>query len=118
MPVERLLFIRLPLPLRNERPVEIKPSIELVTGRNEGNEDKAVKRRERDATRRNRTRRDRTRRNRTRRNGRRTTPSSTLKIVCGNQVVDLDDLVASAPLCGVRSYPNHHHQRPVLTLLV
>ena len=52
----------------------------------------------------------------TRRNERRTTPSSTLKIVCGNEVVDLDDLVAR--LCGVRSYPNHHRQRPILTLLV
>jgi hypothetical protein len=107
--VERLLLARPSLPLRNDRPVETtKPSIELATGRNKGNEDKAVRRREREAT----------RRNRTRRNGRRTTPSSILKIVCGNEVVDLDDLVASAPLCGVRSYPNHHHQRPILTLLV
>ena len=125
----RRMTTRLPLPLHNDRPVETtNPSTELATGRNEGNEDKAVRRREREATRRNRTRRDRTRRNRTRRdrtrrnrtrrNGQRTTPSSTLKIVCGNEVVDLDDLVASAPLCGVRSYPNHHHQRPILTLLV
>ena len=104
-----LLLARLPLPLHNDRPVETtKPSIELARGRNEGNEDKAVRRCEREAT----------RRNRTRRNGRRTTPSSTLKIVFGNEVVDLDDLVASARLCGVRSYPNHHRQRPILTLLV
>ena len=92
LPVERLLLARLPLPLRNDRPVETtKPSIELATGRNEGNEDRAVGRREKEATRRNRTRRNRTRRNRTRRNRtrrnrtrknrRRITPSSTLKIV-------------------------------------
>ena len=103
-----LLLTRLPLPLRNDRPVETtKPSIELAIGRNKGNKDRAVGRRK-----------EATRRNRTRKNGRRTTPSSTLKIVCGNEVVDLDDLVASAPLCGVRSYPNHHRQRPILTLLV
>ena len=70
----------------------MKPSIELAIGRNKGNRDKAVRRHKKDATRRNATRR-----NRTRRNGRRTTPSSTLKIVSGNKVVDLDDLVASAP---------------------
>jgi len=33
----------------------------------------------------------------------------TLKIVSGNEIVDLDNLVASAPLCGVRSYLNPHH---------
>jgi len=100
LPVERLLLARLPLPLRNDRPVEItKPSIELATGRNEGNEDRAVGRREKEAT----------RRNRTRKNGRRTTPSLTLKIVSRNEVVDLNGLVASAPLCGVRSYLNYHH---------
>ena len=44
----------------------------------------------------------------TRRNGRRITPSSTLKIVSGNKVVDLNDLVASAPLYGVYSYPNYY----------
>ena len=54
MPVERLLLAKLPLPLRNDRLVEAtKPSIELATGRNEGNEDKAVRRRKREATRRN-----------------------------------------------------------------
>ena len=84
------------LPLRNDQPIETtKPSIDLATGRNKGSKDKAVRWREKEATRRNRTRR-----NRTRRNGQRTTPSSTLKIVCGNEVVDLEDLVASAPLCG------------------
>ena len=104
MPVERLLLARLLLPpLRNDRPVETKASIELAIGRNKGNEDEAVRRLEKEAT---------------RRNGRRTTLSSTLKIVSGNEVVDLDDLVASAPLCGVRSYLNHRRQRPILTLLV
>ena len=45
-----LLLARLPLPLRNDRPVETtKPSIELATGRNEGNEDKAVRQREKEA---------------------------------------------------------------------
>ena len=80
----------------------------MATGRNEGNKDKAVRRHEKEAT----------RKNRTHKNGRRTTLSSTLKIVSRNEAVDLDDLVASAPLCGVRSYLNHHHQRPILTLLV
>ena len=75
----------------------------MAIGRNKGNEDKAVRRREKEAT---------------RRNGRRITLSSTLKIVSGNEVVDLDDLVASAPLCGVRFYLNHYRQRPILTLLV
>jgi hypothetical protein len=43
LPVERLLLARLPLPLRNDRLVEIiKPSIELAIGRNKGNKDKAV----------------------------------------------------------------------------
>ena len=94
MPVERLLFTRLPLPLRNDRPVEtIKPSIELATCRNEGNEDRAVRRRKREATRRNRTRRDRTRRNRTRRNRQRITLSLTLKIVYGNKIVDIRDII-------------------------
>ena len=102
--VERPLLARLPLPLRNDRPVKItKPSIELATGRNEGNKDKAVRRHKMEAT---------------RRNGRRTTPSSALKIVYGNKVVDLNDLEASAPLYGVRSCPNHYRQRPILTLLV
>jgi len=74
LPVERLLLARLPLPLCNDRLVEIiKPSIELAVGRNKGNKDKAVRRRK-EAMRRNATRR-----NRTRRNGRRTTLSSTLK---------------------------------------
>ena len=91
----------------------------MVIGRNKGNKDKAVRQRKKDVTRRNRTRRDRTRRdrtrrgrtrrNRTRRNRRRIILSLTLKIVYGNKVVDLNDLVASAPLYGVRSYPNHHH---------
>ena len=60
----------------------------MATGRNEGNKDKAVRRHEKEAT----------RRNRTRKNGRCITPSSTLKIVSRNEVVDLDDLVALAPL--------------------
>jgi hypothetical protein len=66
----------------------------LVIGRNKGNKDKAVRRREKEAT---------------RRNGRRITLSLTLKIVSGNKVVDLDDLVAPAPLCGVRSYLNYYY---------
>jgi hypothetical protein len=38
LPVERLLLVRLLLPpLRNNRPVEIKASIELAIGRNKGN---------------------------------------------------------------------------------
>ena len=57
--------------------------------------------------RRNRTRRDRMRRNRIRRNRRCITPSLTLKIVYGNKEVDLNDLVALAPLYGVRSYLNN-----------
>ena len=104
MPVERLLLARQLLPpLRNDQPVKTKASIKLAIGRNKGNKDKVVRRLEREAT---------------RRNGRHTTPSLTLKIVSGNEVVDLDDLVASAPLCGVRSYLNHRRQRPILTLLV
>jgi hypothetical protein len=65
----------------------------LVIGRNKGNKDKVVRRREKEAT---------------RRNGRRIIPSLTLKIVSRNEVVDLNDLVASAPLYGVRSYPNYY----------
>jgi len=83
LPVERLLLIRLLRPLRDDRPIKAtKASIELAIGRNKSNEDKAARRREKEAT---------------RRNGRRITPSSTLKIVSGNEVVDLDHLVASAP---------------------
>jgi hypothetical protein len=80
----------------------------LATGRNEGNEDKAVRQCKKEAT----------RKNKTRKNRRRITPNSTLKIVYGNEVVDLDNLVALAPLYGVYSYPNHYYQRPILTLLV
>jgi len=80
---EQLLLTRLLRPLRNDRPVKTtKASIELAIDRDKSNEDKTVRRREK------------------------------------NEVVDLDHLVASAPLCGVRSYPNHHRQRPILTLLV
>ena len=80
-----LLLTRLPLPLRNDQLVKTtKPSIELATGKNKGNKDKAVRRYK-----------EATRRNTTRRNGRRTTPSSTRKIVCGNEVVDLDDVACA-----------------------
>ena len=64
----------------------------MAIGRNKGNKDEAVRRREREIT---------------RRNGRRTILSLTLKIVSGNEVVDLNNLVASAPLYGVRSYLNY-----------
>ena len=78
LPVEQLLLVRLPLPLRNDRPVEAtKPSIKLATGRNEGNEDKAVRRRK----------------EATRRKGRRIILSSTLKMV------DLDDGLHEIGLC-------------------
>ena len=77
LPVERLLLIRLPLPLRNNRPVKtIKPSIKLAIGRNKGNEDKVVRRRKKEAMRRNRMRRNRIHKNR-----RRIILSLTLKIV-------------------------------------
>ena len=109
LPIERLLLVRLPLPLRNNRPVKIiKPSIELAIGRNKGNKDRAVGRRKKEAT----------RRNRTRKNRRRIILSLTLKIVSQNKVVDLNGLVASAPLYSVRSYLNYYRQRPILTLLV
>ena len=69
MPIERLLLIRLLLPpLRNDRPVKTKASIKLAIGRNKGNEDKAVRRLKKEAT---------------RRNGRRIILSLTLKIVSG-----------------------------------
>ena len=72
LPIERLLLIRLPLPLRNNRPVKIiKPSIKLAIGRNKGNKDRAVGRYKREAT----------RRNRTCKNGQHIILSSTLKIV-------------------------------------
>ena len=61
----------------------------MEIGRNKSNKNKAARRRKETML-----------RNRTCRNGRRTIPSSTLKIACGNKVVDLDDLVASAPLQG------------------
>ena len=80
----------------------------MATERNEGNKDKAVRQHEKEVT----------RKNKTHKNRQHTTLNSTLKIVSRNEVVNLDNLVASAPLCGVRSYLNHHHQRPILTLLV
>jgi len=103
LPIEQLLLIKLLPPLRNNQPVKIKASIKLAIDRNKGNKDKAVRRCKKKVT---------------RRNGRRTILSSTLKIVSRNKVVDLDDLMASAPLCGVRFYLNYHRQRPILTLLV
>ena len=54
----------------------------LAIGRNKGNKDEAVRRREREIT---------------RRNGRRTILSLTLKIVSGNKVVDLNDLGLRLP---------------------
>jgi hypothetical protein len=41
-----------------------------------------------------------------------------ITVVCGNEVVDLNNSVASTPKYGVRFHSNHHHQRPILTLLV
>jgi hypothetical protein len=93
LPIERLLLIKLLLPpLYNDRPVKIKASIKLAIGRNKGNKDKVVRRLKREAT---------------RRNGRRIILSLTLKIVSRNEVVDLNNLVASAPLYSVRSYLNY-----------
>ena len=93
MPVEQLLLIRLLLPpLRNNQPVKIKASIKLAIGRNKGNKDKAVRRCEKETT---------------RRNGRRITPSLTLKIVSGNKVVDLNDLGLRLPYVAC-SYPNYY----------
>jgi len=60
LPIEQLLLIRLPLPLYNNRPAKtIRPSIELVIGRNKSNKDKAVREGKKEATRRNRTYRNR-----------------------------------------------------------